>query len=115
MATVAAFSFLGAAPEMAAEDGSTEGPASFKMYFHDALATMTVEEFVSLIKVEELWLILIRPIMMMISILNNNKIMNIIIAMYYQQTCYTVHLWHLILQVEVLFWIIYYTSEFLHL
>ena len=54
LATVAALSFFGAATEMAAEDGSTEGPASFKVYFHDALATMTVEEFVSLIKVEEL-------------------------------------------------------------
>ena len=54
LATVAALSFFGAAAEKAAEDGSTKGPASFKVNFHDALATMTVEEFVSLIKVEEL-------------------------------------------------------------
>lgn len=54
MATVAALSFFGAAAEKAAMDTSTKGPASFKVNFHDALATMTIEEFVSIIKVEEL-------------------------------------------------------------
>ena len=54
MATVAALSFFGAAAEVAAGDSSTKGPASFKVNFHDKLATMTVEEFVSLVKVEEL-------------------------------------------------------------
>ena len=54
MATVAALSFFGAAAEKAALDVSTKGPASFKVNFHDALATMTLEEFVSLINVEEL-------------------------------------------------------------
>ena len=54
VATVAALSFFGAAAEKAAADSSTRGPASFKVNFHDALATMTVEEFVSLVKVEEL-------------------------------------------------------------
>ena len=54
MATVAALSFFGAAAEKAAMDGTTKGPASFKVNFHDTLATMSVEEFVSLVKVEEL-------------------------------------------------------------
>ena len=54
MATVAALSFFGAAAEKAAMNSSTKGPASFKVNFHDMLATMTVEEFVSLVKVEEL-------------------------------------------------------------
>ena len=54
MATVAALSFFGSAAEKAAADSSTKGPASFKVNFHDMLATMTVEEFMSLVKVEEL-------------------------------------------------------------
>ena len=54
--TVAALSFFGAAAEKAAKDSSTKGPVSFKLNFHDALTTMTVEEFVSLTKVEEFWI-----------------------------------------------------------
>lgn len=54
MATVAALSYFGSAAEKAAMDSSTKGPASFKVNFHDALAAMTVEEFVSFVKVEEL-------------------------------------------------------------
>ena len=53
MATVAALSFFGAAAEKAAGESSTKGPASFKVNFHDTLATMSVEEFVSLVKAEE--------------------------------------------------------------
>lgn len=54
LATVAALSFFGAAAEMAVKDPSTKGPASFKVNFHDTLATMKVEEYTSLVKVEEL-------------------------------------------------------------
>lgn len=54
MATVAALSFFGCAAEKAALESSTKGPASFKVNFHDTLATLTVDEFVSLAKVEQL-------------------------------------------------------------
>lgn len=54
LASVAALAFFGAAAEKAACDSSTKGPASFKMNFHDTLATMTVDEFTSLVKVDEI-------------------------------------------------------------
>ena len=53
LAAVAALSFFGAAAEKAAQDSSTRGPSSFKVNFHDTLAAMTVEEYCSLAKVEE--------------------------------------------------------------
>ena len=54
LATVAALSFFGVAAEMGAKDPSTKGPASFKVNFHDALATMTPEQYAFFLKVEEL-------------------------------------------------------------
>lgn len=54
LSTAAALAFFGAAAEKAAGDTSTRGPASFRVNFHDVLATMTVEEFISLAKVETL-------------------------------------------------------------
>ena len=54
LATVAALSYFGAAAEKALQNPSTKGPASFKVNFHDTLATMTVEEYSSLVKVEEI-------------------------------------------------------------
>ena len=53
MATVAALSFFGSAAEVAVQEGSTKGPASFKVNFHDTLTNMSVKDFVKLVKVDD--------------------------------------------------------------
>ena len=53
-AVVTALAFFGVCAEKAAVQPGTQGPASFKVAFHDALATLTEEELVQGAQVKEL-------------------------------------------------------------